>query len=166
MEKHHNAEAAKPGPFELVALRNAADRWAVLATTLLTAAAVVMVRGLDRISGDEVVIYLLFYFLCYYPATSVALRSAKLHGFLRYLFCLTALPVFGGLLVASVVWLFGEFPLLRESYSRAWELRTPSRGMMGYAILVAIPAAIAFWFWYRALRLLDTFLYETQSSLD
>ncbi len=159
IEKHHNTEAAKPVLFELLALRNAPDRLAVLAATVLMAVALVLVRGIEKVRGDEVIIFLLFYFLCYYPATAVALRSAKLHGFLRYVFCLTALPLFGSLLVASVVWLFGEFPLLSDGYSRAWEAGGRRPGM-AYGVLVAIIAGVAFWLWYKALCLLDAFLYQ------
>jgi L-asparagine transporter-like permease len=100
-------------------------------------------------------LFLVLHFFCYLPVTAIALNSAKLHGLLRYFFALTAIPAFVLLLLCSIYLISGEFPWYYEGYGREMASGGGSRRGMWWGILAAVPAAIAFWIWYRLLRTVD-----------
>lgn len=134
--------------------RTPADRWFL---GLLAAAGAALAAGAWIRDPSHAVIYGLFLVLhvfCYLPVTAIALNAAKLHGFLRYIFALTAIPAFVLMLLSSIYLISGEFPSYYEGYNRA-TAGGGARSGMWWGILAAVPAAIAFWLWYRLLRIVD-----------
>ncbi len=141
--------------------RTTADRWflglVAAAGTALTAVAYI-------VAPSHVALYVLFlvlYTFCYVPVAAIALGSAKLRGFLRYFFSLTAIPVFLVMLVCSIFLISGEFPSFYESYNEAMASGGGRRGMW-WGILAVAPAAMAFWLWYRVLKIVDDAIYGSK----
>lgn len=141
--------------------RTPADRWflGVLAAAGVALAAVAHLRDPSHVAIYA--FFLIIHIFCYVPVTAIALNSAKLNGLLRYFFALTAIPVFLVLLLCSIYLISGEFPSYYESYNEAMARRgNRFRGGMWWGILAVVPAAIAFWLWYRLLKIVDAVIHR------
>jgi hypothetical protein len=94
------------------------------------------------------------FLLGYVPVTPFALRAKIGNGVLRYLFGLTAVPLFMVLFVWILHRLFTELPQLDAAYAaeRSAGGRMPG---MGYGAMITALTAIVFGAWYGLLRLLD-----------
>jgi hypothetical protein len=134
--------------------RTPADRWflGVVAAAGAVLAAVIYFR--DPSSAVISALFLILHVFCLVPVVAIALAAAKLTGVLRYFFALTAVPVFLVLLICSIFLISGEFPSYFEKYNQAMAGGGHRRGMW-WGIVATVPAAIAFWLWYRILRLVD-----------
>ncbi len=96
------------------------------------------------------IVYALFCMI-YLPITWVMLRNVRLRGFLRYLFCLTLVPVFIVILAAAVLNASNFLPGLREVYLRV----EGTRAGMWVAAALAIPGVLVCWLWYWLLLRID-----------
>lgn len=105
--------------------------------------------------GIELALYLFFLLIYVYP-TVIALRSSGLHGFLKYCFGLTAVPLFIAIFIACVHLLFGEIPALGQEFSRA-QVSGDRQTEKGIALIAVVPAAIIFSLWYKFLAIINRF---------
>jgi len=155
MTKDIRSKAAPTVPSAMSWGRTAADRWflGVVAAAGVALAAIAYLR--DPSGAVVYALFLILHVFCYVPVTAIALNAARLHGLLRYFFSLTAIPVFVVMLLCSIYLISGEFPSYYESYNRAVASGGGSRRGMWWGILAVVPAAIAFWLWYRLLRIAD-----------
>ncbi len=96
------------------------------------------------------IVYALFC-LIYLPITWVMLRNVRLHGFLRYLFCLMLVPVFIVIFAATVLNASNFLPGLSEAYLG---VQGSPAGMLMAAALT-IPAAVVCSLWYWLLVRVD-----------
>ena len=116
------------------------------------------VRNAFRNPGLHVALYLLFLLIYVYP-TVIALRSSGLHGFFRYFFALTAVPLFIAIFITCVHLVFSGIPALEQSFSRAQA--SGDRGSeKGVALIAVAPAAVVFWLWYKILAMIDRAVYR------
>lgn len=155
MTKDIRTNAAPAAPSAMSWGRTPADRrfLGALAAAGVALAAIAYLR--DPSHAAIYVLFLILHIFCYVPVTAIALNSARFQGFLRYFFSLTAIPVFVVMLLCSIYLISGEFPSYYESYNRATASGGGPRRGMWWGILAIVPAAIAFWLWYRLLRLID-----------
>jgi predicted secreted protein len=94
------------------------------------------------------------FLLGYVPVTPFALRAKIGNGVLRYLFGLTAVPLFMVLFVWILHRLFTELPQLEAAYGaqRSSGLRMPG---IGHGAMVTVLTSIVFGAWYGLVRGLD-----------
>jgi hypothetical protein len=128
----------------------AAKSLAVILATTVVAAIV-----LPREWAFAVVIFG-FFLLLYVPVTPFAFRAGIGNSVLRYLFGLTAVPLFVVMFIWILNRLFTEFPQLDASFAatRSQGTRYNSPGA-GYGAIVAVLTVIVFGAWYGLVRGLD-----------
>ena len=141
------------------------DRWIIVLVVGLVAVLLVIDHYQHQNSspGEQVFLFVLFFVIYVWP-TAIALGSSSLHGFFRYLFGLTAVPLFVALFFAWVHWLFSAVPAFGQGFSRANQSGN-SRGEQGFAIIAIAPAAFVFWLWYKALTMIDRVIFRPKPNL-
>lgn len=95
-----------------------------------------------------------FWALIYYLPTWIMLVEVKLTGLLRYVFCLTIVPLFIFLLMLTIMFAFGSIPGVAGIFQVVSESPGSRRGM-GVAIPLCLVSAGACWLWYRLLLALQ-----------
>jgi len=128
-------------------------RFAIASVAVLLLALVALVAFLpESWLGAATAIWV--FLLGYVPVTPFALRASIGNTVLRYLYGLTAVPVFAVIFVWMLHRLFTEFPQLDASFARALAHGGKNAGL-AHAVLVAGLAAIVFGVWYALIRCLD-----------
>ena len=99
--------------------------------------------------------YLPFCFV-YILITWIMLREIRLRGFLRYLFCLTIVPLYPALFIFALAVVSGRIPGFFESNGGGGANK-------GQAILLVILVALVCWAWHRLLLFIDRKIYPTST---